>query len=69
MNYVESIKNWLLGNSEIDKYCPSVPPYDNPEQLLELYKQAKQPVDKDKIEKKLGKMGYEVKTLYILSRK
>lgn len=71
MNYVESIRNWLLGKSEVDNYGASVPPVpkdNNPEKLLAMYKEAK-PIDKDKIEKKLSKMGYEVKTLYILSKK
>jgi len=45
-----------------------LPPVDNPDHLLELFKQAKPP-DKDKIARKLGKLGYEVKTFYLLSRK
>ena len=70
MSYVnENLKNWLLGKSEIDNMCSAIPPaQDNPEHLLELYKQAKSN-DKDKIAKKLDKLGYEVKILYILSRK
>lgn len=68
----ESLRSWLLGGNEGDKYFPLIPPVSkSPEKLLELYKGAQKAEDKprlDKIKKDLAEMGYSVKVLYILSK-
>jgi hypothetical protein len=72
MQYInETLKNWLLGKSEIDKVCPAVPPAaKSPDKLLELYRKAQQGTgDISKISQELDKLGYEVKTIHVLRKK
>lgn len=62
----ENLRNWLLGKSEIDHGCSmAIPPSESPQDLLDKFKITKD----DKIVKKLNKLGYDVKTVYILSKK
>lgn len=74
MQYInETLKNWLLGKSEIDQDYFAVPPKQKtPDRLLELYKKAEQDSNKTdltKINKELEKLGYEVKVLHLLQKK
>lgn len=71
MKYLnENLRNWLLGQSEIDQTHPLIlPPDDSPEQLLEKFKSTQDKNEILKINKKLSKMGYEVKTFHVLSKK
>lgn len=66
----ENLRNWLLGKSEIDDECSAIPPVtESPQDLLNKYQITKDKGELSKISKKLNKLGYEVKTVHILSRK
>jgi len=66
----ENLRNWLLGKSEIDDECPAVPPaVESPQELLNKYQKTQNKNELSKINKKLNKLGYEVKTVHILSKK
>lgn len=66
----ENLRNWLLGKSEIDYGCSAVPPIvESPQELLDKYQKTQDKVELSKINKKLNKLGYEVKVVHILSRK
>jgi len=70
MYFNENLRNWLLGKSEIDDECSAVPPAtESPQDLLAKYQTTKDKAEISKINKKLNKLGYEVKTVYILGRK
>lgn len=65
----ENLRNWLLGNSEIDSpQMPTIPP-ETPQELLNKYQKTSNPKELAKINKKLNKLGFEVKTVHILSKK
>jgi hypothetical protein len=66
----ENLRNWLLGKNEIDDECLAVPPVEeSPQQLLDKYQKTQNKGELSKINKKLSKLGYEVKTVHILSKK
>lgn len=66
----ENLRNWLLGKSEIDSECSAVPPVtETPQQLLDKFQKTRDKGEIAKINNKLNKLGYEVKTVHILSRK
>lgn len=66
----ENLRNWLLGKSEIDDPCAAVPPsQETPQQLLDKYQKSNNKKELAKINGKLNKLGYEVKTVHILSKK
>lgn len=70
MKYInETLRNWLLGKSEIDSFCPSVPPDDSPEILLGKFSNTQNKSEMDKISKKLSKLGYEIKTVHVLKKR
>lgn len=71
MYFNENLRNWLLGKSEIDDECPATPPVieESPQELLTKFQQTSNKGELAKINKKLGKLGYEVKVVHILSRK
>lgn len=70
MYFNENLRNWLLGKSEIDDECSAVPPVsESPQDLLAKYQTTKDKSEISKISKKLSKLGYEVKTVHILSKK
>lgn len=66
MYFNENLRNWLLGNSEIDGI---IPPTESPQDLLSKYQTTKDTNELAKINKKLSKLGFEVKTVHILSKK
>lgn len=69
MNYInENLRNWLLGKEEIDYGC-FTPPEDSPNELLEKFKKSNDKSEIAKISKQLNKMGYEVKTVHVLTKK
>jgi hypothetical protein len=66
----ESLRNWLLGNNEIDgPMQPTVAPSESPQDLLSKYQKTQNAQELAKINKKLSKLGFEVKTVHILSKK
>jgi hypothetical protein len=66
----ENLRNWLLGKSEIDDECTAVPPVvESPQELLAKFQTTQNKGELAKINQKLGKLGYEVKVVHILSRK
>ena len=66
----ENLRNWLLGKSEIDDECFAIPPVvESPQELLNKYQKTQDKGELSKINKKLNKLGYEVKTIHILSKK
>jgi hypothetical protein len=66
----ENLRNWLLGKSEIDHECASVPPVvESPQELLDKFQKTQDKSELSKINKKLSRLGYEVKVVHILSRK
>jgi len=66
----ETLKNWLLGKSEIDYECPSMPPVqESPQELLDKFRTIEDKSEIVKIKNKLNKLGYEIKTVHILSKK
>lgn len=66
----ENLRNWLLGKSEIDDECAAIPPVtESPQDLLTKYQKTQDKAELSKINKKLNKLGYEVKVVHILSRK
>lgn len=65
----ENLRNWLLGKSEIDDECPAVSPVsESPQQLLNKYQKTQDKGELSKINKKLNKLGYEVKIVHILTK-
>lgn len=71
IHFNENLRNWLLGKSEIDDQpCSAVPPItESPQELLDKFQKTNDKGELAKINKKLNKMGYEVKTIHILSKK
>jgi hypothetical protein len=68
--FSENLKNWLLGKDEIDYDCMAVPPVEeSPQELLEKFKKSNDRSEISKINKKLNKLGYEIKTVHILNKK
>lgn len=67
MYFNENLRNWLLGKSEIDDECAAVPPVDELPQELLAKAQTSNKAELSKINKKLSKMGYEIKM--VLSKK
>ena len=65
----ENLRNWLLGNSEIDSMQPTIAPTESPQDLLSKYQKTQDTQELAKINKKLNKLGFEVKTVHILSKK
>ncbi len=66
----ENLRNWLLGKSEIDGACSALPPIqETPQQLLDKYQKTADKKELSKIANSLNKMGYEIKTVHILSKK
>lgn len=66
----ENLRNWLLGKSEIDDECTAIPPVEeSPQELLNKFQTTNNKAEIAKINKKLSKLGYEVKIVHILSRK
>ena len=66
--FSENLRNWLLGDSEIDK--PSILPIqESPQDLLTKYQTTNNKNELKKISNKLNKLGYEIKTIHILSKK
>ncbi len=65
----ENLKNWLLGKTEIDSFCPSIPPDENPQNLLNKFQNTQNKNELEKISKKLSKLGYEIKTMYVLKKR
>lgn len=65
----ENLRNWLLGKSEIDSMQPMIAPVESPQDLLSKYQATNDTRELAKINKKLGKLGFEVKTVHILSKK
>lgn len=63
----ENLRNWLLGKSEVDERCSSIPPpTETPEAILQLYSTTNDKVELEKLNRKLKKLGYEVKTIHVL---
>ena len=66
----ENLRNWLLGKNEIDDECLAIPPIiETPQELLEKFQKTQNKGELSKINKKLNKLGYEIKTVHILSKK
>lgn len=66
----ENLRNWLLGKNEIDHECSAVPPLEeSPQELLDKFQKTQDKGELTKINKKLNKLGYEVKTIHLLQRK
>ena len=66
----ENLRNWLLGKSEIDDNCSCVTSLEEtPQQLLNKYQKTDDKRELTKISNKLSKLGYEIKTVNILSKK
>jgi hypothetical protein len=64
MYFTENLKNWLMGKSEIDYECTS----ESPQDLMTKLNKTKDKDEISKINKKLNKLGYEVKTVQIISK-
>lgn len=63
----ENLRNWLLGMSEVDERCPSIPPpTESPEAILQLYSKTTNKIELEKLNLKLKKLGYEIKTVHVL---
>ena len=70
IHFNENLRNWLLGKSEIDDECSAVPPAtESPQELLGQLQKVQNKVELAKINKKLSKMGYEVKTIHVVKKK
>ena len=64
----ETLRNWLLGKSEIDYSCVPPAPEESPQELLEKFEKSSDKSEISKISKKLNKLGYEIKTVHVLSK-
>lgn len=64
----ETLRNWLLGKSEIDYSCFASPPEESPQELLDKFKKSSDKSEISRISKKLNKLGYEIRTVHVLSK-
>jgi hypothetical protein len=71
IHFNENLRNWLLGKNEIDYGYSAVPPVieESPQELLDKFQKTQDKGELAKINKKLGKLGYEVKTIHVLMKK
>ena len=71
IHFNENLRNWLLGKSEIDDECSAVPPpvTETPDQLIGQLQKVQNKAELAIINRKLSKMGYEIKTVHVVKKK